>query len=316
MSATGNTVSVSSFWSRILALILDTLALSVLGFVLGIFLEDVFIRLGEWGKVIGFFISLAYFSYMNSECFGGQTLGKRAVNIKVVDSQGKPISLSRSHFRALVLTLPFSLNGLYFPDFDLDGIFLGLLSLVTFGGIFSIVYLYIFNRRTRQSLHDLLASTFVVNVSCSKVETAEVWKAHYVFVGSIWVISCFSPLFLPNLLGEHQLSGIENARSVLHINPVVSRAAIVEGSSTLYSTGEVQETKTFLSIKVSLYEDRLEDEKFAEKLARVVVSCYPEALRKDVVQLQLSYGYDIGISANWSSRKYSFEPIELIERLE
>jgi hypothetical protein len=42
---------------------------------------------------------------------------------------------------------------------------LTLLSIVVIGGMLVIAYLYVFNRRTRQSLHDLCVQSYVVRAS-------------------------------------------------------------------------------------------------------------------------------------------------------
>lgn len=87
---------ICGFWRRIGALVVDTLVLGVLGSVAGLFLEDIFVQLGGWGRLIGFVVSITYFGVMNSSLANGQTIGKRILNIKVVDSSNSTISCTSS----------------------------------------------------------------------------------------------------------------------------------------------------------------------------------------------------------------------------
>jgi len=169
---------ISGFWRRIVALCLDTLILGVAGLVLGLVLESTFVQMGAWGRLVGFAIALIYFGIMNSSIAGGQTIGKMALKLRVVNANGRPISIGKSLFRYFILATPFFLNGAQFPNELMTSFFMYPLSLIIFGGIFSIVYLYVFNRTTRQSLHDLLAGTFVVNANVEKHVAGTVWRVH------------------------------------------------------------------------------------------------------------------------------------------
>ena len=52
---------ICGFWQRILALIIDSIILGVIGMALGFFLGDYFARIGAWGRLIGFVIAISYF---------------------------------------------------------------------------------------------------------------------------------------------------------------------------------------------------------------------------------------------------------------
>ena len=153
---------ISGFWRRIGALFIDTSILGVAGLVLGLFLESFFVQMGGWGRLVGFTIALIYFGVMNSSIAGGQTIGKKALRIRVVDYSNSPISLGKSVIRYFILAIPFSLNGAQFSNEAMLSFLMYPLSLIIYGGLFSILYLYTFNRVTRQSLHDLVVGTVVV----------------------------------------------------------------------------------------------------------------------------------------------------------
>ena len=56
---------ISGFWRRLVAAILDSLLLGLLGFVLGLLLFHPFARLGGWGRLLGFSVTLVYFGCNN-----------------------------------------------------------------------------------------------------------------------------------------------------------------------------------------------------------------------------------------------------------
>ena len=184
---------ISGFWRRIVALIVDSILLALGGFALGLVLEPVFIQMGGWSVFIGFFISLGYFGVMNSRYADGQTLGKKLLGIRVVDGNNQTISLGRSLLRYCVYGIPFALQIDFLP---VDEGFFWLMypiGALLVGGSFSILYLYLFNRRTRQSLHDLVVGTYVVYAGAQQEEVREVWKPHLVIVALLFIIGCISP---------------------------------------------------------------------------------------------------------------------------
>jgi len=68
---------------------------------------------------------------------------------------------------------------------------------VFFGFSISTVYLYVFNRRTRQSLHDLVAGSIVVKAAepARKVSVVT-WRGHYVATAIILVAATTVPNFV------------------------------------------------------------------------------------------------------------------------
>lgn len=190
---------ISSFWRRIGAALVDILLLGTVGAILGLFFSSVFIEMGAWGRLVGLAIALAYFGAGNSRLFDGQTYGKRLLKIKVVDRLNRCISLPRSISRYLILAIPFYLNGL--PVNGLSGQVFGtyVLSFLVFGISLSVMYLYIFNRNTRQSLHDLIVGTYVVYDDLDPQPIADFWQPHYRFVGAILGLALVLPYISENL---------------------------------------------------------------------------------------------------------------------
>lgn len=177
-------VIIAGFWKRLLALIIDSLLLGAVGFLLGLMFFDQFARLGGWGRLVGFIIALLYFGVFNSSIGKGQTIGKRITSIKVVDREGQFLSPQKSFLRSTILEVPFFLNGALIPPSVLISPLGVLVGLIIFGIGGAIIYLYIFNRRTRQSLHDLAAGSFVIRSFAAAPPVAiGISKFHIVVVG-------------------------------------------------------------------------------------------------------------------------------------
>ena len=66
----------------------DGLVLAAVGFALGAVVGQYFPVPGGRGAVVGFAIAGAYFTYMDSELRGGQTVGKWLLGILVVHRDG------------------------------------------------------------------------------------------------------------------------------------------------------------------------------------------------------------------------------------
>lgn len=302
---------ICGFWRRIGALFIDTIVLGVLGYVVGLFLEDIFVQLGGWGRLIGFAISITYFGVMNSSLSNGQTIGKRILNIKVVDSSNSTISLRKSFLRYSFLAVPFSLNGAQITNEALLSYLMYPLSFIIFGGLFSISYLYIFNRATRQSLHDLAVDTYVVNTEVSPEELPSVWKPHLVVVAGLFITAALVPVFTSDLAKSEPFKGLLATQEAINSNESVKYAGVTEGSTTFTSSDSDTTTTTYVNTQAFLYKNNVDDSDIAKQLAQVIVKTYPESLDKNLIQVTLTYGYDIGIASKWNSYNHQFNPQEL-----
>lgn len=302
---------ICGFWRRIGALFVDTLVLGVLGYVVGLFLEDIFVQLGGWGRLIGFVVSITYFGVMNSSLSNGQTIGKRILNIKVVDSSNLTISLPKSILRYSFLAVPFSLNGAQITNQALLSYLMYPLSFIIFGGLFSISYLYIFNRATRQSLHDLVVGTYVVNTEVSPEELPSVWKPHLVVVAGLFITAAVVPVFTSDLAKSEPFKGLLATQEAINSNELVKYAGVTEGSSTYTSSDSGTTTTTYVITQAFLYKNNVDDSDIAKQLAQVIVNTHPESRNKNLIQVTLTYGYDIGIASKWNSYNHQFNPQEL-----
>ena len=307
-----NKKMICGFWRRIAAFIIDVIILSAIGFILGLLLEDVFVQLGEWGRLIGFIISISYFGIMNSSKFDGQTFGKKLFKIQVVDSSNSTIGLSKSFLRYSFLAALFSLNGIHITDQTVSSYLAYPLSFIIFGGVFSIVYLYLFNRVTRQSLHDLMVGTYVVNISRSQERFGMTWRPHLFIVSSLFVIGTASPEIASKFIENEPFQEILLTQQTINKLDVVRYAGVMQSSRVLTSAKSGNSSSfTYVSAQVNLYEKDVGNNDFARELAELVVSSYPDSRSQNLIQISLIYGYDIGIWSKWYKENYSFNPNEI-----
>jgi uncharacterized RDD family membrane protein YckC len=308
----GEMRTICGFWRRILALIIDAAILGILGIILGIFLFDFFVGLGGWGRLVGFIVALLYSGLLNSSLGRGQTIGKRLTKIKVVDGTGSYISLSRSFIRSTILSAPFFLNGALIPTsmvLSPVGFFFGF---IVFGVGGAIDYLYIFNRRTRQSLHDLIVGTYVIKSSATgKVAVLHIWKGHLVIVG-IWFLAIiiFITIVAPKLtqIGPFpELLSVQ--RSIQNSGKVHTATASV---GKIWSGGK--ETKYF---KINaIWKSRPENyDDAAEEIASIVLKEYPHITDQNILSVTITYGYDIGIARAWKKYTTRYDPNDCGEKL-
>ncbi|MDP6967552.1 MAG: RDD family protein [Gammaproteobacteria bacterium] len=299
---------IASFWRRISALAIDIVIFGFVGFVLGHFFGDIFAQMGSWGRMVGFVIGLIYFGVMNSSLFAGQTIGKRLLNISVVDAENQTISLVRSVLRYTVLAMPFTLNSTYLPDKSTSYLLIYPLSLIVLGGMFAIIYLYLFNRATRQSLHDFVVGTFVVNTYSVKQETSKIWKAHLIIVAIAFIAATIAPAFIVKLLTDEPYKAMFAASSALSNEPRIMSVNVTTTYQTIIGDNIESQQTTYVSAKAWLASNNVVDSEFAQHLANIVVQHYPEAKQTDAIKITLAYGYDIGIWSQWYRYTRTFDP--------
>lgn len=149
---------------RILSLLIDTLVLMAAGLVLGLIFNNRFVRMGWTARFVGLFLSVLYYSLFGSRVFWGQTVGQMAVKTVTVDKDGRLLTFSRSLVRSLFIPVIVLLNGWAIPGASLDPVW----GMVQGGLLFALIllecYFILFNRKTRQSLHDLVSGSYVVKV--------------------------------------------------------------------------------------------------------------------------------------------------------
>jgi len=155
---------IAGFWRRLAAFVVDVLILAVAGQVVGWLFSSFWFGLGPYGRIVGQSAALIYFGLMDSGLCGGQTLGKRLFRVAVRDADGHSISVKRSALRTLVWLVPVTLNGWAVPILSTPAVSAAA-SVVLFGIGGAVLVTMVFNQRSRQGLHDMLAGTYVLRVN-------------------------------------------------------------------------------------------------------------------------------------------------------
>ncbi len=296
----------AGFWRRSIAFLVDALVLGLVGALAGWALFDVFARMGGYARVVGLVVALAFFGVMNSALFGGQTLGKRLLKVRVVGKDGALLSLPQSLLRYTILGVPFFLNGAPFDSAVLFSPMGYVLSLLIFGGMLSILYLYVFNRHGRRSLHDLVVGSSVVSAQTpiAAVRPQPVWRVHVAVVGVLLIAAAIMPAFTGRLAQGDLFKDLLLAHEAVNAEPGVQNAQLVHSTSFRSGSANVQSAIA----QVKLAEPRVDDGALAEHLARVILANDQKAAAMSTIQVTLVYGYDLGIASSWRSHSYQFDP--------
>ncbi|MEY2483611.1 MAG: hypothetical protein QOK24_2139 [Verrucomicrobiota bacterium] len=306
----------AGFWRRLLALLIDSIILAIVGWILGFLWSESFMRMGGWERFVGFAVALLYFVPLNSSLSGGQTVGKRAVKIRVVSKEGAPLSIGKSFVRSFVLLLPYFLNGTPVPRKALESGGGILFSEAVFGFGLAIIYLIVFNRRTRQSLHDLVVGSYVVIAGSETAEKPKIWTGHYAVVAVIMILAGVIPFLMVRVAQKWMPKDLVTAYETMLQEPEVAGATVMAGQTVFWDSKKGQRVVNGVTANVRLNK-RIENHATeAEKLVRILMEKYPDAGTKDSISIALAEGYDLGISSSFRSHGFNYSPKQWRERLE
>jgi uncharacterized RDD family membrane protein YckC len=299
---------IAGFWRRLAALMVDGLILGVPTMVIGLTFFRWAASLGQAGRLIGFVVALLYFGLLNSRVGGGQTVGKRLLGIRVTDRAGEALSPMRSAARFLVIGIPYFLNGLWF-DLNQGAIewweyALGvLLMFVVFGGLGAAVYLFVFNRRTRQLPHDLVVGSFVVRgppVALPVGLTTP--RVHLVVVGCWLALTLIGPgigvWFARDSGLARSLRPLTELQTALGQRPGIRHAAVIRGLSAMATSQNGVSSTTFLEVDAQVDESIGDPDALFATIAGIVLDLHPDLLGAQILVVQLTHRFDLGI-AGW-----------------
>lgn len=299
--------SIAGFWRRIAAFTLDALTLGLIGLAIGAVLGYPLASLGPWGRLLGFFVALTYFGFFNSRLAGGQTPGKRLLKIKVVDAQGAPLSAKLSLLRFLPIGAAWFLNNAQLPASILLSPWASVLALGVLGLGLCLIYLFIFNRGSRQSLHDLMVGSFVVPTASSgslaPALAGRPARVHLAICTVLLGLAAFTPLFTQQLGGEERFAQLSQVFRAVNAEPWVHASVVNQGKTYTSSAAEGSRSSSHLSITAFSKDADIANESRARKLAFLALTTLPSARQLDLVQITIVHGYDIGIASAWRSHK-------------
>ncbi|TXF79237.1 RDD family protein [Chryseobacterium sp.] len=302
-------INIAKFWTRIWALLIDSLLLGVIGYLMGLAVEDFLVSIGNYGLLFGLVITVVYQTIFNSRVGNGQTLGKRAMNIQVVDINGDPIDLGKSFLRALILCLPYFTVNLTIPGLSDTAIVNVIKTIILATIVIGVVVIYIFNKQTRQSLHDLAVGTYVASTYRKKEPTilpTMTKTPFYVFGGLVTLligVSVFAATWkapeLKDVLSIY--SKVSNIDGVLNAS-VVENTNYTNGSKTLSYTANLWVQ--------NLPQENLENNKVVREVVQTILNNANSIDRFDVISISMTREFNIGIASKKTSSTISHTPSE------
>ena len=317
----------STFWTRFAAYFIDVFVLGIGGTILGLLLHNVFSHMGNQGLLVGFLLSLLYFGLGNSKIFNGQTLGKKALQLQVVNSNLNTIFVSKSILRALIYTVPF-----FFLNYRIAGwsevsisfLVKGILFL-TF--LFVLPFHLIINTPTRQGLHDLLLGTYVINIEGYSNHQLIKSKQTPLLISSLFAVLIIAFIVFLNIRNKESRLIVQELKPLKEQIDRLDKVGYSSISSNTSSTrmlgsNDISRSK-FLRLSIVLKEniiselrpDNLQNLAIVKDAVKLIMAEYSEINSLDYIQVSLVYGYNIGISRSSSSITTSYSIEEWREKI-
>jgi uncharacterized RDD family membrane protein YckC len=281
---------VPSFWRRIFAFLIDIVITAVPCALVGFAFYRFFAESKLAGELLGFIITLPYFALLGGCLAGGQTLGQRVVRIRVVNRDGGCLSLRRSFLRYLILLTPFQLSEAEIPASAPAGLKI-LVSWLLPVLIVVMVCLYLFNVRTRQSLHDLAVGAYIVDANTKgQIETKMLWKWHWAVLGGSLFVAAVSAGVIVGELGKSNSVGelMSVQRAVLDSGKVQAARVQIGKNRT---NGQ---TTTRMVVYVNWNGQPGNYDLASTEIAASILRADPEASRLDYIGVGFTEGLKIG----------------------
>ena len=293
---------------RTLAFLLDALIVGGAAMLLAIPFFGAFSRLGAWGRLVGFCVSLPYFAILDSSIGHGQTIGKRVLGLQVVDVYGQTISLGRALVRYALFAVPYFLNGIALPITRTPWTFSHLVAPLFEALGFANFYLMLCNRHTRQGIHDLAVGSFVAEADkIGSVRARPIWKMHWAILGSLLVIFTLAGgILTKKLLNWGPMPQLFQDITLIEKMDGVQQAGAQAQTNW---TGSDAKRKT-LELTIRWTGKSKDQEAFADRVAKVILENDQHIQDYDQMLIQVIEGYDLGIAHFSLSHSFEHTPEE------
>jgi uncharacterized RDD family membrane protein YckC len=309
-----DTDNISYFWPRIFAYILDIIIICIVGLVLGLIFGEIFIQMGTYARFVGFVLIFSYFGIFNSKIKAGQTYGKKAMNIQVVDRNYNLIPPGKSFLRSFILIIPF-----YFNNFLPTSILISNTYIFIWASFFiffiGLIYFYIFNTKSRQSIHDLICGTFVVKSDLkhkSNLESEPLSQSFltglviviFIFLG---ILSLFKNPIYDQETAKCQVLAQRLIQEDMYYNPLVQFRYFQK-----FKPGKTNENSSSIGkviiIQVNWKGEKNDIHPEIYKLADIALKTYPDADNLDYIAVRILRGFNIGLAFFNYSDALNFTP--------
>jgi uncharacterized RDD family membrane protein YckC len=137
-TATAVSTNKAGFWSRFFAIVIDSIGVGIVSGIISGFISSSTDPFDTSRSSLQTLIGVVYFCYFWSAQGGGQTLGMRALNIKVIRTDGSSLTILQAFIRyiGLVVSVACIFIGVIWAAFDAN----------------------------KQGWHDKIAGTYVIKV--------------------------------------------------------------------------------------------------------------------------------------------------------
>jgi uncharacterized RDD family membrane protein YckC len=299
--------AIAGFWRRLAAFAIDVLIVSAALFALGFASYGWTSTLGQLGRAIGLAVALLYFGLLDSRLANGQTPGKRLLGLRVVGRSGAALSPPRAALRCLVVFAPWFVNGLSFDLGGLNPILFTLQVTVIIGVGAALLYLILLNRRTRQSVQDLAADSFVVRAATERGPIALRTAPVHLWIAGSWILlvaigACAAVLWLRDaaVLARSQPLRDLHAALAQEFGPRSVSVELV--TNTVNSPLSGSSSTSYLQVTVLRnHPDARSDAAVILAAADLVLRHDPDFLGRPLLVVQAVRGFDLGLAWWWKA---------------
>jgi uncharacterized RDD family membrane protein YckC len=287
---------------RSAAYAVDATILGVASWAIGLMAGETLAPVGTPARYLVFALFVAYFGILGSRVGRGQTLGKRLLGITVAGSSAAFVSVPRALVRAGLLGLPFLFNGYNQLGFALR--WLAMFGTLGGGALF---FMFLSNERTRQSVHDVLVGTYVVDVGKSAPALPHPTPPEVVRIARRWIAFAFAGATILTFATALPVLG-----RFVEITEVSDPWALDEAlkaipglTSYQIKRGEVIDSRGVhyaLELKV-FYSRKDSDEEVARRSAAAAFEHIPSEFDAQHVKVEVVRGWDLGFASMTRSRK-------------
>jgi uncharacterized RDD family membrane protein YckC len=262
--------------------------------------------MGMHGVLVGWVVSTLYFAIGNSSLSNGKSLGKRLIAIQVIKTNGDLLTPKEGLIRSLLFTTPYFLFDyvgelFYIPV--LSSVFEAL-RISYYVGLF---YFFVVNVPDRRTVHDLIAGTQVRHLEYDKPAISLLSKlkiAGYVGI-MVTIVGGFTSVYFifkgsVDTLEEVVEANMEVlgalATDIYALDPVIN----VETTKINVTI----ENEVGIEIQAWVNEDlsEIDGKAIYDSIVNILATKTFHINRIDYTNVELIYGYDIGI-ANYNIKR-------------
>lgn len=296
----------ATFTRRSAALSVDMLLLFIILTIFGWFFSSWLLDLGTNGRWIGLGLLLLYFGIEDSAVSGGQTLGKYIYHIAVRGTDGLPISPGRAVARSALLAIPFVFFGWRIPafyDHPVNGWVQKIVIVLGAAGLYTLL----FNRYSRQLIHDLICRTYVIKASVRKPGLPRTASGHLLATGCIALV-CGFMLEVQSTPENLQPGTSTLLHLTLQQDPRFQGFDLTERHVAAMPKREDSREHSHTEVFVeAYYSSRLSPEEratTAKQIADAVLAVEPSVERLSRITVQITNAWDLVIARGSVSRRY------------